>query len=107
VLDVAELGIDDDFFADLGAHSLLATRVIARVRDLLQADVPLRWMFEAPTVRTLAARVGQDASSGAASTRAADLVIDVLEMDDAQVRQRLEAEATGAADGTGRAEATP
>jgi amino acid adenylation domain-containing protein len=107
VLDLSAVGIDDDFFADLGAHSLLATRAIARVRDLLQADVPLRWMFEAPTIRTLAARIGQDATTGAESVRAADLVIEVLEMDDADVRQQLDAHAPADANDRGPAEATP
>jgi hypothetical protein len=55
-LGITALGIHDDVFAH-GGHSLLATRVASRLSRRFDLEIPLRGLFEAPTVAQLAGRI--------------------------------------------------
>jgi acyl carrier protein len=56
LLKVEKVGIQDNFF-DLGGHSLLATQVISRVRSCLSVELPLRTLFESPTIEQMGAAI--------------------------------------------------
>jgi amino acid adenylation domain-containing protein len=63
LLPVERVGIHDNFF-DLGGHSLLATQVASRVREAFQVEVPLRRIFECPTVFSLAEWISHTRQAG-------------------------------------------
>jgi amino acid adenylation domain-containing protein len=60
-LPVSEISIEDNFF-ELGGHSLIATQIVSRLREKYQVDLPLRQLFENPTVAGIAGLIAQSLS---------------------------------------------
>ncbi|MGC2062823.1 MAG: amino acid adenylation domain-containing protein [Thermodesulfovibrionales bacterium] len=58
ILGLKQVGIHDNFF-ESGGHSLLATQVISRLRNAFQIQIPLRSLFESPTIAELAIQIIQ------------------------------------------------
>jgi acyl carrier protein len=56
LMNLEQVGVDDNFFL-LGGHSLLGTQIIAQLAETFGVDLPLRSLFESPTVRLLSAEI--------------------------------------------------
>jgi amino acid adenylation domain-containing protein/non-ribosomal peptide synthase protein (TIGR01720 family) len=62
VLGLQQIGARDDFF-ERGGHSLLATQLVSRIRDAFKVDLPLRNIFEFPTIAELATQIDRAATA--------------------------------------------
>ena len=58
ILDLKQVGIHDNFF-DLGGHSLLLTQLASRIRQVFQVDLPLRMLFDAPTISDMTTAIAE------------------------------------------------
>lgn len=71
VLGIEHVGVHDNFF-ELGGHSLLATQIFSRVWNVFHVELPLRSIFEQPTIAELAKRITNRGNDG--STREPSLI---------------------------------
>jgi thioester reductase-like protein len=72
VLGIERVGVHDNFF-ELGGHSLLVTQIMSRLRDTFAVELPLRLLFESPTVAGMAQAIVQTRQT---ETVATETVID-------------------------------
>ena len=73
ILGVEKVGVTDHFF-DLGGHSLKATRVLSRVRQLFNVDLPVRALLEKPTILGLTEAIAEELLAGADEETVAELL---------------------------------
>jgi len=86
ILGVERIGVNDNFF-EIGGHSLVATQVISRVQDTFQVRLPLRCVFEKPTIRELALTISQ--SQGEQKNTEVDAISRTIWRDTNQVLANL------------------
>jgi acyl-coenzyme A synthetase/AMP-(fatty) acid ligase/acyl carrier protein len=89
ILGVDRVGVDDNFF-ELGGHSLLATQVVSRLRSIFQLELPLRCMFDSPTLSGLAEAIIANESQPGKSERIARLLGRIAGMSPEETRVALQ-----------------
>ena len=92
VLDVHPIGIHDDFF-DLGGHSLAASRVISRVIQAFQLALPIKALFDAPTVAEMATIIAQNQTKRASNEELARMLNELDSMSENEAEKQLAGDA--------------
>ena len=88
LLGVERVGIRDNFF-ELGGHSLLAMQVIVRMRDVFRVDLPLKCLYDEPTVGGLAGGLARAANDPATLEKTASVLLQLAQLSDQEVESRL------------------
>jgi acyl carrier protein len=88
VLNVAQVGIRDNFF-DLGGHSLLLTKLANRVHDTFRVRLPLRVIFDLPTIERMGQAIVEEQVKGADKVTVNHFLSKLSEMTPEQVSEFL------------------
>jgi acyl carrier protein len=88
ILGITQVGAESNFF-DLGGHSLLATRVMNRIRERCGVELPLRVLFEFPTVVTLAAKLDAARPKETELSRILDILVNMENISEDEVTALL------------------
>jgi hypothetical protein len=84
------VGIEDNFF-NLGGHSILVTQLVGRLRSLLPVDLPLRIIFDKPTIAELADHMMGQGDNPAEIEMTAELLLQVASLSEAEAEAALAA----------------
>lgn len=88
ILQIERVGIHDNFF-ELGGHSLLATKLTFRLQEAFNVEVPLRRLFETPTVAGLSLAIVEMQAEQTDDERLSQVLGELMHMSDDQVRALL------------------
>ncbi|MFC1713975.1 amino acid adenylation domain-containing protein [Candidatus Poribacteria bacterium] len=91
VLGIDEVGIHDSFF-DLGGHSLLASRIISQTINTFRVEVPLRSLFQSPTVADMAVVIAQKQGDRTKSEYVDRILAELEALSDEEMRRLLDSE---------------
>ena len=88
VLGLDHVGVDDRFL-EFGGNSLLATQIISRIINRFQVELPLRSLFEAPTVASMAVAITQNQAKQAAQEDLDRMLAELEALSDEEAQSRL------------------
>ncbi|HEY1349382.1 MAG TPA: condensation domain-containing protein [Ktedonobacteraceae bacterium] len=97
VLEIEEIGIYENFFR-IGGHSLLATQLLVQLQEVLEIEIPLQLIFDAPTIAGLAEAIMADEQNRASIEQTIELLLSVTEMSEEAVETLLQSTSVGAGD---------
>jgi acyl carrier protein len=86
VLNVRSIGIHDNFF-DLGGHSLAATRVVSRIFQQYRLEIPLRSLFQSPTIAEMAVVIAEHQGRRLGESQLSAILDELASLSDAEAQR--------------------